>query len=311
MKTHNRTPLFFLSLFYLIFTFSQGFAFVPLEPNKFIYFENQSYQIKEEETLVDLAVKFNIGYTHLVLANPEVDPWIPPPGKEIILPYQILIPEEFLLKDKAYILINLPEMRLYYFRTNSFKVYPIGIGDEGKLPPLGKYIITRKQEKPFWYPPPSIRAEDPTLPKVVPPGPDNPMGDYALYLNKGLYAIHGTNKPESIGRRTTHGCIRLYPEDIKTLWQIVPLNLLVYIIYEPFKIALMEDKIYLQAFPDIETLISNPFIYILNKLDKLTASKGMTYQINLLVLEKILEKPDGLVHEIGKLKKLSSYFRNP
>ncbi|MFN3406528.1 MAG: L,D-transpeptidase family protein [Caldimicrobium sp.] len=311
MKTHKISPLFFFSIFYLIFTFSQGLAFIPLEPNKFIYFENQSYQIKEGETLVDLAVKFNIGYTHLVLANPEVDPWVPPPGKEIILPFQILIPEEFLLKDKEYILINLPEMRLYYFRNNSFKVYPIGIGDEGKLPPLGKYIIKRKQEKPFWYPPPSIRAEDPTLPKVVPPGPDNPMGEYALYLDRGLYAIHGTNKPESIGRRTTHGCFRLYPEDIKRLWEFVPLGLPVYIVYEPFKIVLMADKIYLQAFPDAENLISNPFLYLLNKLDKLTASKGMTYQINLLQLEKILAKPDGLVHEIGKLKNLSPLFSNP
>lgn len=297
-----------LSIFYIIFLFSQAFAFSPIKSNTFIYFENQSYQIKEKDTLVDLAVKFNLGYLHLVLANPDIDPWVPPVGHNILLPYQILLPEEFLFSEKEYILINLPEFRLYHFRNKTFRVYPIGIGDEGKLPPLGRYYVLRKREKPYWYPPPSIREEDPELPEVVPPGPDNPMGDYALYLDKGLYAIHGTNKPESIGRRTTHGCFRLYPEDIKTLFQLLPLKTPVYVVYEPYKIAIMNNKIYLQAYPDIEKKIKNPLPYLLKKLDQLTASKGLTYQVNLLALEKILTKPDGLIHIIGKVKEKTSSF---
>lgn len=308
MKPHKLTSLNLLYLFYITFFFSQAFAFTPIATNKSIYFENQSYQIKPGDTLVELGVKFAIGYQHLVLANPDIDPWVPPVGHEIILPYQLLLPEEFLQSEEEYILINLPEMRLYHFRKKTFKVYPIGIGDEGKLPPLGKYYIVRKKENPFWYPPPSIRAEDPELPEVVPPGPDNPMGDYALYLDRGLYAIHGTNKPESIGRRTTHGCFRLYPKDIKSLFQLLPVKTPVYVIYEPYKIALENKIIYLQAYPDIEKKIKNPLPYLLKKLDNLIVSKGLTYQINLLALEKILAKPDGLVHQIGKVKEEASSF---
>ncbi len=244
----------------------------------------------------------------MVLANPKIDPWVPPPQYELLLPYQILIPEDFLLPEREYLLINLPEMRLYYFRGQNFKVFPIGIGDVNKLPPLGKYFIVSKKEKPYWYPPPSIRAEEPDLPKVVPPGPDNPLGDYALYLDRGLYAIHGTNKPESIGRRTTHGCFRLYPEDIKELFQKISLKTPVYVLYEPFKLAIVENKILLQAYPDVEKLIKSPFLYLLQKLDKMTASKGVFYQINLITLEKILEQPDGLVHEIGKIIEKPSSF---
>lgn len=279
------------------------FSFTPLIPNKFIYYENSFYVLQENDTLVDLAVKFKVGYYHLTLANPKIDPWIPPPGEKIIIPKKILIPEDFLYLSDNFVIINLPEMRLYYFKKNSFFVAPIGIGTEGSLPPIGVYTIINKKEKPIWYPPPSIKAEDPTLPDMVPPGPDNPMGDYALYLSRGLYAIHGTNKIYSIGRRTTHGCIRLYPEDIKFIFDNVPVGTLVKITYEPYKIAIENGKIYLQAYPDIENLVKNPLLYIIQKLDKLTEKKNLSYKIDLKVLEKIIERPDGLVYEIGKIKK--------
>lgn len=257
--------------------------------------------------MTDLAVNFKVGYQALVLANPGIDPWVPEPGTKILIPKRVLIPPEFLLNKKRYIIINLPEMRLYYFEKRRFQVFPIGVGDEGKLTPVGTYFIARKKEKPFWYPPESIRAEDPTLPEVVPPGPENPMGDYALYLDRGLYAIHGTNKPYSIGRRTTHGCFRLYPEDIEWLYKRTPLKTSVYVIYEPYKIALEGNSLYLQAFPDIDNQIKHPFPYIIQKIEKLIP-KGFTYQLNLLKLDKILENPDGLVHKIGELKKRPSSF---
>ncbi|MDM7202837.1 MAG: L,D-transpeptidase family protein [Thermodesulfobacteriaceae bacterium] len=302
MITHKLSLLALYLLFYITFLYSQAFGFTPLEKNRYIFFKNKHYQIKKGDTLIDLAVSFKLGYQHLVWANPKLDPWVPEEGATIVLPYQILIPEEFLHPESEYLLINLPEMRLYYFRNKSFKVFPIGIGDEGKLPPLGKYLIVRKKEKPFWYPTPSIQAEEPDLPLVVPPGPDNPMGEYALYLDRGFYAIHGTNKAESIGRRTTHGCFRLYPEDIKTLFHLVPTKTPVYLVYEPYKIALTDKKIYLQAFPDLEKKIKNPFLYLIKKLDALTGTKGVNYQINLIKLEKILANPDGLVHHIGEIK---------
>ncbi|MCX7613797.1 MAG: L,D-transpeptidase family protein [Caldimicrobium sp.] len=280
-------------------SFSQGQSFTTLKPHKAIYFQNQIYKLKENDTLIDLAVTFKLGYQALTLANRDVDPWVPPKEAEIILPFQVLIPKNFFLLTRPYILINLPEMRLYYFNRDSFLVFPIGIGDQGKLPPPGLYHIKNKKTRPFWYPTESIRAEEPDLPKVVPPGPDNPMGEYALYLDRGLYAIHGTNKPHSIGRRTTHGCFRLYPEHIEKLYQIVPLGTPVFVIYEPYKIAIEDDKIYLQAYPDIEKRKNNPIKYILQTLDSLTERHGLRYQVNLIKLDNALEKTDGLVHQIG------------
>ncbi len=299
MKSHK----IFISFLFVLFYITLGTCQVNrLIPNKFIYFEDHSYTLQENDTLVDLAVQFKVGYSHITLANPKVDPWIPPIGRKIIIPKKVLIPEEFLYLFDNFIIINLPEMRLYYFKGNEFLVAPIGIGAEGSLPPLGLYTIINKKEKPTWYPPPSVKAEDPTLPDVVPPGPENPMGEYALYLSRGLYAIHGTNKIYSVGRRTTHGCIRLYPEDIKFLFENVPIGTLVKIVYEPYKIVIEGKKIYLQAYPDIENLIKNPLPYILQKLDKLTERKNLNYKINLKDLERVLENPDGLIYEIGEIK---------
>lgn len=277
-------------------------SFISLLPNQFIYFENLKYTLHENDTLVDLAVQFKTGYYHLTLANKDIDPWLPPTGKTIIIPKKTLIPEEFLFMPDNVIIINLPEMRLYYFKDEKVFIAPIGIGDKGSLPPVGVYTIINKKEKPTWYPPPSIKAEDPTLPDVVPPGPDNPMGDYALYLSRGLYAIHGTNKVYSIGRRSTHGCIRLYPEDIEFLYKNVSIGTLVKIVYEPYKLAIQNGKIYLQAYPDMENLIKSPIQHIIQKLDLIAEKKNLNYQIDLINLEKALEKADGLIYEIGIVK---------
>lgn len=307
MKAHKINPLLAIFLFYIILLYSQALALTPILKNQSIYFQDEFYTIKEGDTLTDLAVAFKIGYQALVLANPGVDPWVPKPGTKILLPKRLLLPPEFILNQKRYLLINLPEMRLYYFEKGKFQTFPIGIGDEGNLTPQGKYFILRKKEKPFWYPPPSIRKEDPSLPEVVPPGPENPMGEYALYFDRGLYAIHGTNKPYSVGRRTTHGCFRLYPEHIEFLFRKVPLKTEVYVVYEPFKLALEGSFIYLQAFPDLEGKIRSPFSYVIQKIERLIP-EGFTYQIDLLKLDKILEKPDGLVHKIGKIKKKDASF---
>ncbi len=266
-----------------------------------MYFGNKEYELKEKDTLVDLAVAFKVGYMHLVWANPGIDPWVPVPGQKLIIPYQVIIPQDFLYPEGTYIVINLPEMRLYFFNGRKLYVFPVGIADEGKPLPLGTYTIVKKMEKPTWYPPPSILAEDPTLPKVVHPGPDNPLGDYALYLDRGSYLIHGTNKEESVGRRTTHGCFRLYKEHIAFLYQNVPLKTKVFIVYEPFKVAIEKRKIFVQIFPDLESRIKNPFLHLFNKISALSELMGADFRINLLVLEEALKKQDGLVYEVGSL----------
>jgi len=298
-----------LLLFYLLRAPCQAIDGVILSANfsaeQAVYFQNKEYVIKEKDTLVDLAVAFKVGYQHLLRANPGVDPWVPTPGQRVIIPHQVIVPQDFLYPELSYIVINFPEMRLYFFNRNRLYVFPVGIADEGKITPEGTYTIVRKQEKPTWYPPPSILAEDPTLPKVVPPGPDNPLGDYALYLDRGSYLIHGTNKEESVGRRTTHGCFRLYKEHITFLYQNVPLNTKVFIVYQPFKVAIEGEKIFLQVFPDFEKRIENPFYHVLRKISALADLRDKDFRLDLLKLEEALEKADGLVYEIGRLTKPS------
>ncbi|NPB09256.1 MAG: L,D-transpeptidase family protein, partial [Thermodesulfobacteria bacterium] len=182
-----------------------------------------THVVARGETLLDIARWYDLGYNQIILANPDIDPWIPPEGTEILIPACYVLPEK-----KSGIVVNLAEMRLYFFRRELDQrvVYtaPIGVGVEGKLTELGVYTIIRKKKNPAWHVPKSIREEDPTLPEVVPPGPENPLGAFALYLSRGAYAIHGTNRPWGIGRRVSHGCIRLYPEDIEALFPLVPIG---------------------------------------------------------------------------------------
>ena len=257
--------------------------------------------VSKGETLLDIARWYDLGYNQIVLANPGVDPWVPPEGREIIIPTQYVLPEK-----RAGLVVNLAEMRLYFFRRELGQqvVYtaPIGVGVEGKLTELGVYTVIRKKKHPSWHVPKSIREEDPTLPEVVPPGPDNPLGDYALYLSRGAYAIHGTNRPWGIGRRVSHGCIRLYPEDIEALYPLVPIGTSVFIIYQPFKLGIRDKDLYLQVFPDFEKKIPDQRLEILrlaNRLEQETNAKLILYwdQINL-----ILKRENGIPGKVGKLR---------
>lgn len=208
-----------------------------------------------QDTLIAIARRHNLGYTEIKLANPGVDTWLPGEGTRITLPTQYILPDG----NRKGIVLNIAEMRLYYFPPQGSKyagkiiTYPVGIGREGWHTPLGTTRITRTKAGPAWYPPESIRKEhaehgDP-LPQVVPPGPDNPLGQYALYLGFPSYLIHGTNKPSGIGMRVSHGCIRLYPEDIAALYSMVDAGTPVRIIYQPYKLGWQDGKLYLAAHP--------------------------------------------------------------
>jgi L,D-transpeptidase ErfK/SrfK len=199
--------------------------------------------VQEGDTLIDLARRHDLGYNEIVSANPGVDPWLPPVGSEVILPTIHLLPSG----PREGIIVNLAEMRLYYYPAPKkgeapvVMTFPIGIGQEGWLTPLGITRIIQKVESPAWTVPDSIRAEHARdgdiLPRVVPPGPDNPLGDYAMRLGWDSFLIHGTNKPYGVGMRVSHGCIRLYPEDIKALFERVPLSTPVWVIDQPFKLG--------------------------------------------------------------------------
>lgn len=207
----------------------------------------------EEDTLLDIARRFDLGFNDITHANPNVDPWIPGEGTRVLIPHRFILPDA----ARKGIVINIAEMRLYYYpkvkkgQRQQVITHPIGVGREGWTTPLGKARITQKRKDPTWTPPESIKKEhlemgDP-LPDVVPAGPDNPLGAYAMRLSMPGYLLHGTNRPYGVGLRVSHGCIRLFPEDIEQLFNIVSVNTPVEIIYQPVKAALKDDVLYLEA----------------------------------------------------------------
>jgi L,D-transpeptidase ErfK/SrfK len=212
----------------------------------------------KEDTLSDIARRFNVGYEEIVRANPKVDPWIPGEGTQIVVPSQFIIPNA----KREGIVINVPQMRLFYFPPTKkgeqqvVYTHPIGIGRVGWATPQGTTKVMRRTKDPTWRPTPSILKEHKEngdeLPRVVGPGPDNPLGRYAFYLGWPSYLIHGTNKPAGVGLRSSHGCIRLYPEDIELLFGMVPVGTKVTVVNEPFVFGFQDDKLYLQAFEVLE-----------------------------------------------------------
>jgi L,D-transpeptidase ErfK/SrfK len=205
-----------------------------------------SYRTKETDTFVDLARRFDGGSVALMAANPGVDPWLP--GKHVLV-----LPTAHLLPDAPHrgIVINVGEMRLYYFeeRSPTVESFPIGIGQEAHDTPMGTTRVVKKRIHPTWIPTPSIRAERPELPAAIPPGPDNPLGDYALYLGWDSYTVHGTNKPAGVGRRVSHGCIRLYPEDIAALYPRVDVGTPVTVVAQPAKAGWVGKQLFLEVHP--------------------------------------------------------------
>ena len=201
-----------------------------------------------EDTLLDLARANGLGYVEMVAANPGVDPWVPGESTPVVLPTAHILPDA----ERQGLVVNLAEHRLYYFGGPGTEpaTFPLGVGKEGWSTPLGRTEIVRKKERPIWYPPDSIRAEKPSLPKAVPPGPANPLGSHALYFGWPTYLIHGTNRPWGIGRQVSHGCIRLYPEDIARLFEIVPIGTPVQVIYQPVKVGWSDGELYVEAHPE-------------------------------------------------------------
>lgn len=206
--------------------------------------ELQTYQIKNNESLIEIARKFGIGYNEITDANPKLDPFIPGNEKTITIPTQWVLPD---VTSYEGIVINLSEMRLFYFTKDKVMTYAIGIGDEGKGTPEGKFKIVEKLVNPKWIVPLSIRKERPELPAIVPPGPNNPLGTHAMRLSRPSILIHGTDKPYAVGRKASHGCIRLYPEDIPELFKVVPNYTKVTIIRQPIKVGISNKKTYIEV----------------------------------------------------------------
>jgi L,D-transpeptidase ErfK/SrfK len=215
---------------------------------------------KHEDTLLDIGRAHGVGYEEIVAANPGVDPWLPGEGREVLIPSRYILPQA----PREGIVVSLAEHRLYYFprpkagEAATVITYPISVGRMDWTTPLGLTRIVDKRTKPIWYPPESVRkehAEDGRpLPKAVPPGPDNPLGEYAMRLGipGGAYLIHGTNKPAGVGMQVTHGCIRMYPEDIEQFFRMVPVNTPVRIVHQPYKMGWQADELYIEVHTPLE-----------------------------------------------------------
>lgn len=215
---------------------------------------------KHEDTLLDLGRRYSVGYEEIVAANPGVDPWLPGEGKQVVIPSRYILPDA----PRQGIVVSLAEHRLYYFpapKPNEAPVvvtYPISVGKMDWKTPLGLTRITDKRTKPIWYPPESVRKEHAAdgrpLPKAVPAGPDNPLGDYAMRLDipGGAYLIHGTNNPRGVGMQVTHGCIRMYPEDIEQFFKMVAVNTPVRIIHQPYKMGWDGNELYMEVHAPLE-----------------------------------------------------------
>ena len=203
------------------------------------------YKTKLDETLIDIARENNLAFPEIMSANEGLnDPWVVEPEVSLLLPRRHLLPST----KREGIIVNKGDLRLYYFaKDNSIYTFPIGIGRGDWETPTGKARITGKKKNPYWTVPKSILEEEPHWPKVVKPGPENPLGSRAIYLSMPGYLLHGTNKPWGVGMKVSHGCIRLYPEDIETLYELVSQGESVEIIDQPVKSGWYGGVLYLEV----------------------------------------------------------------
>lgn len=208
-------------------------------------------QLEKGDTLPDIARHFSLGINEISAANPGVDIWVPEAGERVLLPLSFILPDT----PRKGIVVNLAAMRLFQYRQEGTSLvvttYPIGVGTSERPTPTGNMRVVRKAVRPTWHVPASIarehREKGDILPATVPPGPENPLGEYALYLSKSGYLIHGTNKPASIGLTATNGCMRLYPENVKMLFDDTPVKTPVLIVNQPYLIGKRNGVLYLEA----------------------------------------------------------------
>lgn len=279
--------------------------------------EIQVIKAKYEDTFAGLSETYDLGYLELVAANPGVDPWLPGEGTDIILPTRFILPPG----PREGIVINLAEYRLYYYPEGQSVVhtYPLGIGREGWGSPVGNTRISAMTSNPAWYPPQSIRDEhaadgDP-LPRVVPPGPDNPLGPYKMTLAMPGYLIHGSNKKFGIGMRVSHGCFRMLNHNVLELSKRVKVGTSVRIIDEPYKFGISQGMVYLEAHTPLQdegqhmTLMDKHAV-VINTLLKRDEDAGML-RLDWEMVREIIAGEDGLPIQIAELGQVMASQEDP
>jgi L,D-transpeptidase ErfK/SrfK len=232
---------------------------VPTDGSSVVGTDNHMFAVYKD-TLLDIARRNSLGYYEIIRANPGVDMWLPGAGTDIMLPGRRILPPG----PREGIVVNLPEHRLYYYpkakkgEKQVVITYPVSIGKMDWKTPIGETHVIQKEKHPNWYPPEGVRKEhlangDP-LPAVVKAGPDNPLGDFAMRLaaGNGTYLIHGTNNPMAVGMAITHGCVRMYPEDVAALFPLIPVGTKVWLINEPVKVAFVDGELLMEAHPPVD-----------------------------------------------------------
>jgi len=261
------------------------------------------------DTIADIARAYSQGYNEMRLANPAVDPWLTGDDTEVVIPSQYVLPKA----PQDGVIINIPEMRMYYFPASGkgapreVATYPISIGRQDWSTPHGATTVVSKVKDPSWTPPASIRkehaAQGEILPAVVPPGPKNPLGAFTLKLGFSGYMIHGTDKPFGIGMRVTHGCMRMYPQDIATVFKTVPVGTKVHLVNQPFKVGLLEDRLMLEVHPpldeDAPKIMAEQFSTVVGLL--LPYSTKYELALNWKALRAAVYQRTGVPTEVGRI----------
>jgi L,D-transpeptidase ErfK/SrfK len=270
--------------------------------------EDQTVETVYQDTLYDLARKYSLGSEELIRVNPGFDPWLPGAGRKITVPGRHILPPG----PREGIVVNLPEHRLYYYpkpkRGGPIEVitYPVSIGKMDWRTPLGTTRVIAKQKNPTWYPPESVRKEhaeagDP-LPASVPSGPDNPLGLFAMRLaaGNGTYLIHGTNNPIAVGLAVTHGCIRMYPDDVAALFPQIAVGTQVRLINQPVKVAWVDGELMLEAHPPVDAQ-GQSFEPNIDQFAEMlrTAVGDTTVAINWDYAREVLQKADGVIATVA------------
>jgi L,D-transpeptidase ErfK/SrfK len=282
-----------------------------------------------EDTLVDIARRHGLGYYDLVRANPGVDVWVPGEGTQVVLPTRFVLPPG----PREGVVLNLAEYRMYYYPQPEpgeqavVMTYPISIGRMDWETPLGVTRVIAKAVNPTWYPPQSVRKEHEEqgrpLPSVVPPGPDNPLGAFAMRLGLPGYLIHGTNRPAGVGMRVTHGCIRMFPEDIEFLFPKIDVKTPVRIVNMPVKIGWFGDELVLESHPVLETVAvpiddegempeealvtempKSPLTQVTEQFIAATAVRAA--RLNWEDVERHIERSDGIPVSVGTEHKIET-----
>jgi len=253
-------------------------------------------RVSPGDSLIEMARRFDLGFGEIEAANRGIDAFVPPAGASVVLPTAWIVPD----LAAGEILVNLSEMRLYLLLPDgggdaSIVTFPVGIGVEGATTPPGRYRVVEKELQPTWHVPPSVRREEPDLPPAVPPGPDNPLGTHALRLDRGHILIHGTNRPFGVGRRVSHGCIRLYPEDIPVLFGLVPVGARVRIVREPVKVGLDGGRVHVEVHRDREAAVG-----LLQEARRLLAARGLLDRVDPAKLRAEVRRRTGVPVDVGR-----------